>query len=93
VVETLVPAAAQAGGDVAEVSTADAMFAGILEIIDLDAPDLPSNEELCWSGCWPIQWSRGSRPLSQPHPWPRPRLKRWSPPMKSPRWAQTLRDS
>jgi hypothetical protein len=42
--ETPVPAAAEAGGDVAEVSTADAMSTSILEIIDLDASDLPSND-------------------------------------------------
>jgi hypothetical protein len=42
--ETLVPAATQAGGDVAEVSTTDAMSTSILEIIDLDTPDLPSND-------------------------------------------------
>jgi hypothetical protein len=42
--ETPAPAAAQAGGDVAEVSTTDAMSASILEIIDLDAPDLLSND-------------------------------------------------
>jgi hypothetical protein len=42
--ETPVPAAAQAGGDVAEVSTTDTMSASILEIIDLYAPDLPSKD-------------------------------------------------
>jgi hypothetical protein len=43
-VETPVPAAAQASENVAEVSMADAMSIGILEIIDPDTPDLPSND-------------------------------------------------
>jgi hypothetical protein len=42
--ETPAPAEAQAGGGATEVSTTDTIFASILEIIDLDAPDLPSND-------------------------------------------------
>jgi hypothetical protein len=76
---------------------ADAMSAAILEIIDLDAPDLPSingdiyKVELEWVLVEP--WSRGSRPLSPPHPWPRPRLKQWSPPKKSPHRVQLRSNS
>jgi hypothetical protein len=43
--ETPVPAAAHAGGGATEVSATDTMSASILEIIDLDALDLPSNDQ------------------------------------------------
>jgi hypothetical protein len=67
-----VPAAAHAGGDVAEASTADAMAANLLKIVDLDAPDLPGNVRdiyeavLEWMLAEPLE--SGSRPLSLPHP-------------------------
>jgi hypothetical protein len=43
--ETPVLVVVQAGGGATEVSATDAMSASILKIIDLDAPDLPRNDQ------------------------------------------------
>jgi hypothetical protein len=97
VLENLVPVAAQAGGGATELLTTDTMSAINFKIIDLDAPDLPSNDRDIFEAVLkrmladPVE--RRSRSLSPRCPRPRPRLKWRCSPTESPRRAPSRRGS
>jgi hypothetical protein len=61
--KTLVPAASPTGGVTAEVPASDAMVVGLLEIIDLDAPDLSGNDRDIYEAVqdWMLGESKESR--------------------------------
>lgn len=77
--ETPVPAAPHAGGDAVEALTASPMATVPIEVIDLEAPDLPNNDRDIYEGV--LEWmlgeseESGSRLPSPLPPWPRPQPK------------------
>lgn len=88
VVEALVPACSQAGGDVVEALTVDPRLPALLSLLTLTRPTCRTttgtSSRPCWSGCWGSRRSRGSRPPGSLRPRSQPQPEQRSLPTRSP---------